>query len=171
MYSELLANDMIAPEKRAWYLHTLCDQSDRLTHLIDNVLTFARLERKALAKSKTKVTLDELTGLTIDKPLERAKDAGFEIDLQLDDSLRSMELDTDISSVEQIVSNLIDNAIKYASSVKTSDCGSLGNGMSVSWCYVSKTMDLESPMICERSCSVRFRDPQNKQQDQHLELG
>src|ERR1043165_39773 len=46
MYSEMLASDMVRDaQKRRQYLETLCSEANRLSHLVENVLAYARLER------------------------------------------------------------------------------------------------------------------------------
>jgi signal transduction histidine kinase len=46
LYSEMLAEGMVTDEsRRQGYLATLCAEANRLTHLVDNVLAYARLER------------------------------------------------------------------------------------------------------------------------------
>ena len=46
MYTEMLANDMVkGEEKKKRYLETLHSESGRLAHLVENVLSYARLER------------------------------------------------------------------------------------------------------------------------------
>jgi signal transduction histidine kinase len=46
MYAEMLARGMVPNEaRRQEYLHTLEREADRLTHLVENVLSYARLER------------------------------------------------------------------------------------------------------------------------------
>ena len=46
MYAEMLARDMVpSPERRREYLETLRTEAERLTHLVENVLAYARLER------------------------------------------------------------------------------------------------------------------------------
>ena len=45
MYSEMLAEGMVPDEqKRRAYLGTLCSEANRLSHLVENVLAYARLE-------------------------------------------------------------------------------------------------------------------------------
>src|SRR5439155_15089133 len=46
MYAEMLAGGMVPDEaRRRHYLETLRIEADRLSHLVENVLSYARLER------------------------------------------------------------------------------------------------------------------------------
>jgi signal transduction histidine kinase len=116
MYSELLAGGMVDEGKQGHYLQTLCHQADRLTHLIDNVLTFARLERRAIQRSMIDVTVEELLHAVLQSLKQRVSDSEFELSWHIDQDVRSRKIRTDLAAVEQILCNLVDNAIKYAAS-------------------------------------------------------
>jgi signal transduction histidine kinase len=115
MYSELLAHDMVPKEKRGTYLNVLCQQADRLNHLIDNVLTFARLERKAIHNARIELTVSELIESMRQSLEQRLSNSGFTLQWQLAEPIDSQFLQTDPAAVEQILANLIDNSVKYAS--------------------------------------------------------
>jgi signal transduction histidine kinase len=113
MYSEMLAGGMVADEaKRRRYLDTLRIEADRLVHLVENVLAYARLERgRARGRTET-VRLADLVGRIGPRLAERAGQAGFEFVVEgagADAAVRA-----DPSAVEQILFNLVDNACKYA---------------------------------------------------------
>ncbi len=113
MYAEMLAEDMVPEEKRQSYANTLKTQADRLSHLVENVLQFARLERHPKSLSRELVTVQELFERVEPRLRERATDAGFEwiFSCELADDVR---LATQVAAVEQILFNLVDNACKYA---------------------------------------------------------
>jgi signal transduction histidine kinase len=114
MYADMLNRDMVPAESRKVYLETLLHQSDRLCHLIDNVLTFARLERGRQAVANRNVTMDELLHDMLPRLALRCQQAGMQFVLEVDESMRNKILTTDPDCVEQILSNLIDNSCKYA---------------------------------------------------------
>lgn len=115
MYSELLAHGMVPEEKRGTYLNVLCQQADRLTHLIDNVLTFARLERKAIHNARIELTVAELIESMRQSLEQRLSNSDFDIQWEVAKTIDSQFLQTDPAAVEQILANLIDNSVKYAS--------------------------------------------------------
>lgn len=54
MYSEMLAAGMVPDaEKRTSYLNTLCSEANCLSHLAENVLAYARLERGSAQSRRT----------------------------------------------------------------------------------------------------------------------
>ncbi len=116
MYSEMLDENMIADEAvKKDYLHTLRVESDRLAHLVENVLAYARLERGRHAAARERVTLHALWNLVHAHLSDRAKRSGMELVQQSNDGDGQLALWTDPAAVEQILFNLVDNAAKYAS--------------------------------------------------------
>lgn len=115
MYAEMLAEGMVPdPAARRRYLDTLRTEADRLAHLVDNVLQYARLERGRPGKARQVVSAASLAARMEERAGPRAREAGMELSVVLDDNLACRELTTDPAAVEQIVFNLIDNACKYA---------------------------------------------------------
>ncbi len=133
MYAEMLAEKMVPPEKQQDYANTLCLQADRLSHLVENVLQFARLERGADFGSVEKLTASEMFGRFESRLKERASEVEWMIGIEIDDSMKDFSFATQPATVEQIVFNLVDNACKYArpSSQPKINLKSLRHGKSV----------------------------------------
>jgi signal transduction histidine kinase len=115
LYTEMLADGMVPNEQtRQTYLQTLRAEADRLGHLVENVLAYARVERGRAADRREVVEIDLLLDRLIPSLSDQAKRAGMELVLEkttVHDCVR-----TDASAVAQILANLVDNACKYASS-------------------------------------------------------
>jgi signal transduction histidine kinase len=115
MYAEMLAEDMVPDQtQRKKYLETLRVEADRLSHLVENVLAYARLERGRRNGAPERLTAGELLGRVESRLGERARQAGMELQVQASADGRSKTLRTNVSVVEQILFNLVDNASKYA---------------------------------------------------------
>jgi signal transduction histidine kinase len=115
MYSEMLADGMVRDEaKRKSYLATLCSEANRLSHLVENVLAYARLERGSARSRVERVTLGELIGRSRDRLEQRAAQAEMELAVDADERARNTVVHIDVAAVEQILFNLVDNACKYA---------------------------------------------------------
>ncbi len=123
MYAEMLAADMItAPEQKQKYLETLCVEADRLTHLVDNVLLYARLERsRTPGKNRVALSVGEMLEHYASRLKNRTEQADMQWELQCDDATAETLLTTDPSAVEQIVFNLVDNAAKYGATVSVAE--------------------------------------------------
>jgi signal transduction histidine kinase len=115
MYAEMLAEGMVPDESaRRKYLDTLRIEADRLTHLVENVLAYARLERGGLGNRIQPVRGEELLKLATGRLSERAREAGFSLSISSDERTPQATVRCDGSAVEQILFNLVDNACKYA---------------------------------------------------------
>lgn len=114
MYSELLEVGRIeSEEKRKRYLSTIASESQRLSRLVNNVLDFSRLEHGKAKLAWEALDLSEVLDSLVEMKREELKAAAIELDWERSNHLVRAMGDND--GVMQIVSNLIDNAIKYAS--------------------------------------------------------
>ncbi|MBX9580535.1 MAG: HAMP domain-containing histidine kinase, partial [Gemmataceae bacterium] len=114
LYLDLLVSGMVADEgKRAEYLATLNAESDRLHRLVENVLDFARLERRRTGHAPRPVPvpdlLDQVRQTWADRCGADGKDLVVVSTLPPGAAAR-----TDPAVFGQIVGNLIDNARKYS---------------------------------------------------------
>ncbi len=117
MYAEMLAEDMAPDEaSRRRYLDTLQVEADRLTHLVENVLAYSRLERGRPAKRVAPIEVQQLLEPAADRLADRAEQADFHLLTQAEDDIRASRALADPAAVEQILFNLVDNACKYAAS-------------------------------------------------------
>ncbi len=116
MYSEMLADDMVPPQKRHQYASTLKSQADRLSHLVENVLQFARLERGTAEPRLQRMSVKELVERFQESLIERANQAGMSIRFSLDHDVSHSPVNVEPRTIEQILFNLVDNACKYARS-------------------------------------------------------
>jgi signal transduction histidine kinase len=115
LYSDLLARDMApTPERRREYLETLRTEAERLTHLVENVLSYARLERGRHPQRTERTTPAGLIDRFELRLAERAAQAGMTLMCECDEASADQSLTTDVGVVEQILFNLVDNASKYA---------------------------------------------------------
>jgi signal transduction histidine kinase len=115
LYSEMLAQGMLPDEtQRQRYLDTLRVEADRLARLVDNVLSYARLERGRAGSHREPITLRALLDRCMERLTERAAQAGLELRTESQLELSELTVVTDASAVEQILFNLVDNAAKYA---------------------------------------------------------
>ena len=115
MYAEMLARDMVpSPERRREYLDTLKTEAERLTHLVENVLSYARLERGRRPNRAERTTATALVERFEPRLAERAARAQMQLECKVEPAASNAPLLTDVGVVEQILFNLVDNAAKYA---------------------------------------------------------
>ena len=118
MYAEMLGEGMVPEDQQPHYLATLQAESSRLAHLVENVLSYARLERGRADGRLEDVPLDRLLGQVESRLADRARQAGMELVLGGADPAIDATVRANPSAVEQILFNLVDNACKYAASAE-----------------------------------------------------
>lgn len=114
LYSEMLADGMVKEEgKRQNYLETLTTEADRLGHLVENVLSYSRIERGKGPNALTSVTVSDLVRRIEPRLNQRALMAGMDFAVNVPPEIMPHAIRTDSGAVEQILFNLVDNACKY----------------------------------------------------------
>ncbi len=113
MYAELLGEGKIdSAQKQHSYLQTIIRESQRLTRLVNNILDFSRLEQGHKTFNYSDFDLIELLEDILLQQSLRLDEAGLKLIKQLETDPLPIHGDRD--AIEQILLNLIDNAIKYA---------------------------------------------------------
>ena len=115
MYSEMLAKRMVkSPEQQQQYCETLQLEADRLSHLVENVLQFARLEHGGKAVATEAIMPGELLERFRLRFQDRLQQAGMKLVVDVNDSATDTQFHSDPAAIEHVLFNLIDNACKYA---------------------------------------------------------
>ena len=113
MYTDMLAEDMVSDEaQKREYLRTLQGESDRLARLVENVLSYARLEDGRQTPNGRTMTIGALLSRVTPHLERRAAAAGMPITMECNAD-RGAAIHTDDDAVGQILLNLVDNACKY----------------------------------------------------------
>jgi len=114
LYTDMLAEGMVAPAEQQDYLGTLRAEADRLGHLVENVLAYSRLERRPEPHLEP-VPLGHLLDELRDRLGSHALRAGMGLAVDLPfPELADEPVLVDRNAVERILLNLMDNACKYA---------------------------------------------------------
>jgi two-component system sensor histidine kinase KdpD len=106
----LLQEDLeLGPEQRLQLLRTVLEETDRLNRLIGNILELARVRAGALVPAKAPTALDEV----VESVLHRMQPAlkGVSVRTILRDA---PEVPADPVQIDQVLSNLIENAIRFS---------------------------------------------------------
>ncbi|QTN33718.1 HAMP domain-containing histidine kinase [Akkermansiaceae bacterium] len=111
LYSDMLSTGAVREEKRPAYLNVLSREADRLSHLVENVLAFSKIERGSARSDVSETDLNALLESFAERFSTRLDSAGLSLDLRLAEPVR---VKLDASALEHILFNLIDNAAKYA---------------------------------------------------------
>lgn len=114
LYTDLLADGLVAePQKQRGYLRRLQGEAQRLSHLVENVLAYARLSGARAADARP-MPLGEVLDGCRERLEARAQRDGLDLTVTGGDAAAEAVVVANPSYVEQILLNLVDNACKYA---------------------------------------------------------
>ena len=116
LHVEMLEDGIVPEEKKKMYYVTLNRECRRLDRLIENILSYSRLQRGKVQTRKDSLTASELFAPLAERVGARLRQAGFAFSYAMARQAGVQLLATDILSVEQIIDNLASNAIKYVDS-------------------------------------------------------
>jgi len=108
----LLAGRYRSPEKHDEFLRTVIRESERLSRLVDNILTFSQIESGRKTYDFEECDLGEIVVAALEpfEPLLHKR--GFQLEVEVADPLPPMRADRE--AVATAVSNLFSNAVKYS---------------------------------------------------------
>jgi len=117
MFTETLQlNRVSSEEKRVHYLDIIGRETERLSHLVDNILNFSRMEAGKKTYVSEPVNLTSIAGEVLDTYEFHLKNAGFKLETDLSEPLPAIMGDSE--ALKQLMINLIDNSIKYSENTK-----------------------------------------------------
>lgn len=102
------------PEIAMDFLHRIIGEIDRLNTLVEDLLDFARLEAGRTPLRLEIVDIGEVLETGAKRLSQQIERAGLTIEVDLDESLP--EIAIDVGRIEQVLINLIHNAIKFTPS-------------------------------------------------------
>ena len=113
----MLADGMVRdPNKRQEYLETLSKESDRLTHMVENVLSFSQIERGTCKRETCEIRIGDTVNQLEPCLSMRLNEENMELDNALTKKVADAKVKVDPTSIDQILTNLVDNAAKYGQS-------------------------------------------------------
>jgi signal transduction histidine kinase len=114
LHLDLLNSGLVTdPAKQAEYLHTISAEADRLNRLVENVLDFAKLEKRSAQAAAKRLPVGEVLDAVRATWADRLAADGFEL---VAEAHADAAVVADPRVVAQVLGNLIDNARKYAKS-------------------------------------------------------
>lgn len=108
----LHTNRVKTEDQKKKYYATMLDQTEHLSYLIDNILDFSRLEDHRKKFRFQEVNYKDLLDKWMLGFKDRLQQAGIELSLHIPDNMPNTSIDPD--AMQQVIQNLIDNAIKYS---------------------------------------------------------
>lgn len=106
----------LKPEQQAKFITTIKEQADRLTRMVENLLTVSKLGEGTVQVECRTLPLGPMLERVIENIKAKASQdplyANRTLSLNLPDTLPASWVDPD--KIEQVLTNIIDNAVKYA---------------------------------------------------------
>lgn len=110
-FAEGMADGVIPSEEHPKYLRLVAEESNRLSRLVGDLLQLGRLEREDATLEMTEFDMDEMLRRAI---IRRMNDLDQKrIDVECDFRVDPCLVEADAERIEQVVINLLDNAIKF----------------------------------------------------------
>ncbi|MEA2844179.1 MAG: hypothetical protein QOJ69_1850 [Actinomycetota bacterium] len=125
-YTSLLLNrwERLADEQKLMMLEQVHHDADRVTRLVTELLDISRLESGKLVLRRQMVDLPELVGVVVEKV--RMMEADVHAEVEFAAGFPRVYADPD--KIEQVLTNLVENAAKYADPKGMRVLGEVGDG-------------------------------------------
>ncbi|MBI1390107.1 MAG: hypothetical protein GC154_16825 [bacterium] len=119
LFAETMEMDRILDEaKKKEYLHAITKESERLSHLINNILNFSQMESHKKQYNFRWTPIEDVIYDTVDAMHYHFQRHDMNVDLDLSTDLPKIHCDRE--AIEQALYNILSNAVKYS-----------GDGMSI----------------------------------------
>jgi len=125
----LRSGDRLDPAQQRRYIGIIKDQADRLTRLVEDLLAVSRLESKKMQLTIRAIDLPE----AIERVLRNLADRTGSHRMIIDIAPGLPPVWADADRIEQILTNLIDNAIKYSPDGTTVSIAAREKGKKAEW--------------------------------------
>lgn len=115
MFSETLVLKRVPEENRTEYLNTILAETDRMTGLVNNIIDYSKQTKNVQNLQMSANSLSELCHCVANTFRYRfeVEDVDFSVEVE-----EGIEAWIDIQAFQQVIFNLIDNAIKYTVETK-----------------------------------------------------
>ena len=107
MIQEISGND---PEKRAKHTQVIIDESDRLTSLVNDILNLSKIRSGMDNLKLTTFNLSEFVHTVLERFDYLTETQGYTLTREIEDELYT---EADTEKIEQVVYNLVGNAVNY----------------------------------------------------------
>jgi signal transduction histidine kinase len=100
------------PGESAEHLEMIHRESQRLSHLVEQLLSLSRIRSGRITPKRRRVDLNTIAREVIDAQFPLIRDSGVEMDVDL--SSAGLPVEADPTLLHQAVANLVNNAVKYS---------------------------------------------------------
>ncbi len=127
MFSETLQMGRVkSPEKRQEYYNIMSQETERLSHLVNKILDFSRMEAGRKQYTFLPTDINDVAESVMHAYQYQFRQDGFETSMDLTEGLPLIMADSD--ALKEAILNLVDNAAKYSDDEKWIQLRSYRNG-------------------------------------------
>ena len=120
MMTEMLHHNRVGTEERkSAYYSAMLEENEHLSHLIDNILDFSRMDDDRKKYDFIDLDMDDLLVKFLESTRERLPEPGFDIRYNRPDRVPVIKADK--NAILQVFYNLVDNAIKFSGTSRQID--------------------------------------------------
>ena len=113
-FAQGMLDGTIPQEMHNRYLQVVFDETQRLAKLINNLLNLSRMENEETSLAFSHFDLNEMTRRVLISRMTQIDDKNMEIEVDFESENCYVHADAD--QIQQVIINLLDNAIKYTPS-------------------------------------------------------
>ncbi len=110
-FAQGMLDGTIPQEQHGQYLQVVVDETHRLAKLIGNLLNLSRMENEEISLAWSNFDINEMIRRVLISRMTQIDEKNFDIDVQFEQESCLVRADAD--QIEQVIINLLDNAIKY----------------------------------------------------------
>lgn len=112
-FSELLNDPDFEWEIKEEFIKTIIEQGNNLLEIISDIMDLSMLDSNQIALRKERFAASSLMNDLYDNYHKRIQNKGIELRLNIPDCCKNLVIESDIYRVNQVLSNLINNALKF----------------------------------------------------------
>ena len=110
-FAEGMAEGVIPPEEHPKYLRLVAEESRRLSRLVEDLLQLSRLEREDATLKKSEFDINEMLRRALIRRMNDLEEKQIDVDCDFREDPCPVYADSE--RIEQVVINLLDNAMKF----------------------------------------------------------
>lgn len=119
-YSQMLEDHSISPDEKMNYIDSIKNSSEKLMHVIDDIILISKIETGQLELEKETFNMNDLLNNIFYEYNELANEKGNKLEFEGEGNSNDCNVYSDFNKVKQIIDKLLDNAIKFTDSGKIS---------------------------------------------------
>lgn len=112
-FAQMLNNKNISQERKDFFIQIINNSARQLLHIVEDIISISKLEAGLQEIYQKEFNLNDIILETHSIFLKEAEKKGLKFEYSIPENPPEMIIRSDQSKIRQIITNLVDNAIKY----------------------------------------------------------